>query len=404
MPTALLEQMRVCEDEAELVKVITPTLRALVVSGGAAENEEYDPYALVLLNSEKTRWLDDLRVPMASMHRRNPDLFMTWAPLTKPLASCGASVLAGRALQLDGCIRAFFEAKKGIGAITDTDFGQLADYHSCTPGGCRGMVFNARAVWLYASHAGHPLSLVKAEWGAPGSLELIRDFFRPANALPEPPLVVLMRRLALALNVVPCEAVVGGGSFLGAGGSGRVFAVRSLGDSTRRALKICCNTSHADLSVEFQLMTGAVARGAPIVSVVPNSLHLFHDVVSGRPAGGGYLMSEVLMPLDVTSYKLCVAAFTSLHALHKLGFAHGDARLPNLLRRVGGVAPVWIDMRVSVSVVDYALRADAKTLALSILSTASLDETVENALASVPGDASAYTSVAAAVWLRLGEK
>ena len=151
-------------------------------------------------------------------------------------------------------------------------------------------------------------------------------------------------------------------------------------------------------------MTGAVARGAPIVSVVPNSLHLFHDVVSGRPAGGGYLMSEVLLPLDVTSYKLCVAAFTSLHALHKLGFAHGDARLPNLLRRVGGVAPVWIDMRVSVSVVDYALRADAKTLALSILSTVSLDETVENALASVPGDASAYTSVAAAVWLRLGEK
>ena len=157
-------------------------------------------------------------------------------------------------------------------------------------------------------------------------------------------------------------------------------------------------------------MTDAVSRGAPVASVVPDSLRKFHDVVTGSPAGGGYLMSEVLLPFDVTSQKRCVAAFSSLHKLHKLGLVHGDARLPNLLRRVGSFAPVWIDLRrISLSVVGHALRADAKTLALSILSTISLDETVETALASVPRDANAYTlhaytGLAEAVWLRLVAK
>lgn len=404
IPAAVLEQMSVCKDEAELVKVVTPILRDLFGLGAAEKEEENDPFSLVLLNSEKVRWLDDLVNSMHLSQRRKPDIYMTWAPFTKPLATCGASALADRALQLDGCVPAVFEGKEGTGAITEANFGQLVDYHTSLPGECRGMVFNARAVWLYASKSGSPLRLVKAEWGAPGSLELIRDFFMPAKALPEPPLLVLMRRLALSLDVVPCEAVTKGGSFLGAGGSGRVFAVRSLVDSTRRALKVCCSTPHAVLSVEFKLMTDALSRGAPVASVVPESLRQFHDVVTGSPAGGGYLMSEVLLPFDVTSKKRCVAAFSSLRKLHESGLVHGDARLPNLLRRVGSFAPVWIDMRVSFSVVDHALRADAKTLALSILSTAFLDETVETALASVPGDASAYTGLAAAVWLRLSPK
>ena len=127
VPAAVLEQMRVCEDEAELVKVVTPILRAALGLGGAAGKEgEKDHFALVLLtsNSEKKSWLDEIL--MAQSNLRTPDIFMTWAPFTKPLASRGVSALADRALQLDGCVRAVFQGKRGTGAITDTEFGQLA--------------------------------------------------------------------------------------------------------------------------------------------------------------------------------------------------------------------------------------------------------------------------------------
>jgi hypothetical protein len=148
---------------------------------------------------------------MPGSQRRKPDLFVTWALCAMPLAGRGADdrgVLASRALQLDGCAREFFEAKAGGGELTAADVGQLADYHARTPGRARGLLFNARHAWLYESHDGHPLSLVKAALTAHGSRELARSFL--CRPLPEPPLIRLLRRLCKELRLEAAEAAPGG--------------------------------------------------------------------------------------------------------------------------------------------------------------------------------------------------
>ena len=396
----VLRQLRECKDEEALVKVITPSLRTLTGLGTAADAE--DQFSLVLINSERIKWLDCLDRPLPRNIRKKPDLFATWALCTKLNASPGHApdigMLAGRALQLDSCVCAFLEAKFGTGDITNADFGQLVDYHSRTPGLCRGMVFNACAFWLYESESNTvPRSVVKAMWGASGSMGLVRNFFSLAQAMPEPPLIVLMRRLSSCLGVVPCKAVVGDGSFLGAGGSGRVFAVRRASGAVC-ALKASYSTSHDELKTEFDLMIEANVDDAPVVRVVADSLHLFHDEVSGLSNGGGYMMEEVLAPFSVTSRKRCIAAFASLHKMHALGLVHGDARLPNLLERVGDdlPGPVWIDMRTPPNELD-ALRDDTKTLALSVLSRV-LPEAVEECLQRMSLDSADYTALAKAVW------
>jgi len=56
--------------------------------------------------------------------------------------------LAVRALQLDWCTRVFYEAKLGEGELTAADFGRLVNCHSGVRGPVRGVLFNARALWL----------------------------------------------------------------------------------------------------------------------------------------------------------------------------------------------------------------------------------------------------------------
>ena len=392
MAAAILYRLAACETEAALVVAATPALCSARRLGdgaaGAAAPAAADPCPLVLVNSERRQWLDSRRAaPRQPAHRLKPGLFMTWAPCWRGTARGGAAgnegVLASRALQCDGCVREVYETKLGEGDLTMEDFGQLADYHALLPGLCRGMLFNARHFWLYESHDGHPLRLVKAALDARGSLARLRCFFDdPARPLPDPPLIRTLRALMRALGVVPCERAPRAGSFLGAGASGRAFAVRYYAAAPAPpgapappplALKVSCRASSADLSYEFEQAEAAVAAGASVVPVLARSLHI---VVGddGRDAGGGFLLRDVLEPFAVTSAARCAAAFASLQALHAAGIVHGDARLPNLLATGPRADAAWIDMRAAAAAglaLPAAVRraADAETLAASILQT-----------------------------------
>jgi len=134
------------------------------------------------------------------------------------------------------------------------------------------------------------------------------------------------------------------------------------------ALKVVLGVSQGDLTFEFEQLEKAAAAGAPVVSVVPGSLRYFPQC-----KGGGYLMNEVLQPFEGPNLRplspaSITAAWVALHHLHAKGFAHGDARLPNLMLRrnsssnssssttQGGMVstlppppptPVWIDLRNS---------------------------------------------------------
>jgi hypothetical protein len=415
-----LAALRACARESELVEAATPLLSAARGFGGDAA----DPCAPLLVNSEDIKWLDALHAPMAEDQRKKPDLFATWEPLWSGRHEPGRGAvgrLAHRALQIDGCAREFYEAKLGAGNLTAGEFGQLVDYHSRVFGDVRGVLFNAREVWLYGSLRDRPLRLVQTAWDAPGSRAALRRFFED-DAPPEPPLVPLLRHLLASLGVAPERVPVGrpgagnAQSLLGVGGTARVFCVRRAGVAAPLALKAAVGVSRGDLEYEFRALGAAHKAGAPVAAIMPDSLVFFTDA-AGRYVGGGFLLRDVLAPAPAADTASRVAAhFAALHGLHECGFAHGDARVPNLLAvgRAGGAAAslVWVDLRAATSgpgadMLVESQRADAFELARSVLATAgrgarSLPAGFEDAVKRLPlGGAEAYAAVAAEVWRAL---
>jgi hypothetical protein len=314
-------------------------------------------------------------------------------------------------------VHEFYEAKVGTGEPTVSDFGQLVDYHSRVRGPVRGALFNARAFWLYESFRNHPAALIKGEWGARGSAALLRTFF---DAVPEPPLVPLLRHLCRELRVMFCRVDASGlkppdgsdiraSAFLGAGGSARVFCVAAEGsDDALFALKASTTLSRADLEYEFMTLQRAAAAGAPVVPVVAGSLAFFFSA-AGVHCGGGFLLRDVCTRVVLDTPARCTAVFAALRALHAAGFAHGDARLPNLLamRTHGAGAELrWIDLReAAMGSLAPTQRADARALSASVLKVAqggALSARIEAALDNVPiGGDTAYAALAAAVWAAL---
>jgi hypothetical protein len=366
-----------CTSETEVVKHLTPMLWRLRV----ASDDSEDACRYVLVNGENFCWLDDPVTPLPSNLRLKPDLFK--APRicvevregTRNQGSGDCYIfgrLADCRLQLDGCVHEVYEAK--LKELTLKDFGELVNYHQLIRGVCCGMLFNGSHFWLFASLHGNPMHLVKGAWSAPGSASRICRFFDEDQPQPPPPpLLPLLRHLLSALRLRP--APNNGTSFLGGGGSGRVFGVvrvePAAGATERMALKAVVGAADTlwvhSLTQEFRAMRHAAAQGAPVVPVVADSLHLLDDV------GGGFLLARCGVPFVATASRAaCTAAFKSLAALHACDVLHGDARLPNLLRMNGAAA--WVDLSANaVARAEYpqafaiARRADATALAHSVL-------------------------------------
>jgi hypothetical protein len=434
-----------CERKRDLVAAVAPLLREARGFGREGEAEPWQ-CARVLVSSEEVKWLDALDAPLPQQQWRKPGLFVTWDPFLRccraaepgggGAASAGATAgaLAGRALQQDGCVNELYEAKLGTGSLTSADFGQLVDYHSRLPGPVRSALFNAREFWLFRSFGKVPLQLIKSEWQARGSRALLRSFFADA---PEPPLVPLLRFVARALRAVfvrvECASAIAGGgpprdpatsSFLGAGGSARVFAVRCAGDGggELRALKVSAALSRGALAYEFGALRRAAAAGAPVIGVVEGSLTFFEVGDEGGGGntyhGGGFLLQHVCARAPIRKQAHCIAAFAALHELHAAGFAHGDARLPNLLtREAEGQQLLWIDLREAAegATLDAAQRADAEALAASVMKLRYAGEEaaellrgaielLRGAIEQLPqGGGAAYGALARAVWAAHGE-
>ena len=370
-----------CLNETEVVKFLTPFLWNMRVSGDVA-----DPCRSVLVNSENLAWLDNLESPLRDM-RLKPDLFV--APgvcvLTQPgteKQGSGACFLFGRLadarLQRDGCVRELYEAK--LGSLTLAHFGELVMYHRLIPGECRGMLFSDKGFWLYSSYDASPVALVRSAWTTGGSAERLRRFF-DQDAPPPPPLLPLLRHLLTELGVRPVTAALGT-AFLGSGGSGRVFAVEYCASTSRSveharskkrmALKVVPaggkdGQVYQDLTTEFNALTAAADRGAPVVQVVADSFRL------APPLGGGFLLGCCGQAFNASaSADTCADAFLSLAELHERGVLHGDARVANLVSV--HKQPMWIDLASAVltgggieALPRDLCQQDARTLATSVL-------------------------------------
>ena len=332
------------------------------------------------MNSENLPWLDNLNEPLHKNNLLKPDLFV--APRVS-VAECNGSSdqgsgkasyvfgrLADRHLQRDGCVRELYEAK--LGPLTSDDFGELVKHQRLIPGECPGMLFNKHHFWMFASVDGDPARLERSSWNAPGSSNLIRCFF---DGQPPPPLIAVLRRLLSVLGLR--LATEGGPAFLGAGASGRVFAVqREPAESPqpqRLALKVVVASDaewRRELSAEFNTIRAAAEYGAPVVPVIRDSLCADGD------DGGGFLLAScgtpfVVAPIRITR-TIVRGAFAALKSLHACNVVHGDARLANLLQL--GSRVVWVDLArgrlVGPESRSADMRTDAKTLAESILRSA----------------------------------
>jgi hypothetical protein len=449
-PEDLRRLLAACTWRSDLVAAVTPLLRAARGLDALPEPSPADPCPLVLVNSEGVAWLDALSAPQPAGHLKRPDLFVTWAPFWSGLQDPDRGAvgrLASRALQLDGCVREVYAATLGVSEPHSGDFGQLVDCHSRLPGNVdgeptttRGMLFNASVFWLYESVSAHPVTLTMGSWGAPGSRAAVRAFF---SAAPVPSVVPLLRFMCRKLGVVPrriaatdaqpaAAAAADGAAaprpssaFLGAGASGQVFCVArppAAGDAEVAAaaaaaeellyaLKVSSTSLVEELTYEFETLARAFEAGAPVVPVVAGSLHFLLIGVEGVYHGGGFLLRDVCARTHVDSRARCVAAFAALHALHARGFAHGDARLPNLVTRGHGAGAelVWIDMRKGFAgdkgtpdLIRYAQTVDGRSLAASVLGIGRegvFPGPVSTALEGVPGGGSAaYDTLSAAVW------
>jgi hypothetical protein len=406
-------QLAGCTSETEVVERLTPVLWGLRAGSGGSE----DACRYVLVNGENFSWLDDPVTPLPSNLWLKPDLFR--APHicvevregTRKQGSGDSYIfgrLADRCLQLDGCVREVYEAKWKD--LTLHDFGELVNYHQLIRGVCRGMLFNGSRFWLFASLHGHAVHLVKGAWSAPGSASRIRRFFDEDQPQPPPPpLVPLLRHLLSTLRLRAARKA--GTSFLGGGGSGRVFCVERVDTAARATACMALKAVTAagrhwahTLALEFRMMQHAAAQGAPVVPVVADSLCLLEGV------GGGFLLAGCGAPFNATASRAaCAAAFESLAALHACDVLHGDARLTNLLRLDGAAA--WVDVSATAvaraeapQLFAIARQADATALTLSLLRAAGvqahpLPAAVSAALAAYDDEsAERVRALAGAVW------
>lgn len=145
---AAAQELKTCRRERDIVRLVTPALWRLADCGD-------DPLDAALFNSEEVRWLDGKSRALPDRLKLKPDLFRSWTAFVKrcetvdgqgsgPCYRFGG--LAGRQLQMLGCVREIYEGK--LDDLTAADFGELVKYMREIPGACGGMLFCAAHFWL----------------------------------------------------------------------------------------------------------------------------------------------------------------------------------------------------------------------------------------------------------------
>lgn len=377
--------------EEAVVREVTPSLKAIVDSLGAR-----GPFYPVLVNSERYQWLEKKAQPTERKFREKPDLFVTWEPFRLPGQAAGGQgtgddyifgALAHRTLQLDGCVPVLMEGK--LQGISNKELGELISYHQQLPGLVHGVLFDRKQLALYESLNGLPVRLTWCTWTQSGTEELLREHLRAVCATEEklPLLVQLLTKLSDDLGLEFVSQGGDKGSFLGAGSSGRVFAVRrTVGENRGQLLALkAVARSPALASLEWQLQlhaefknqkqAGLATRDGSrpfAVPVVENSLQLIPNL------GGGYLLESVGTPFSVAGGRDVVEAVDALWHLHTLRIIHGDSRIANLI--VVNSSAFWVDIQGSGGLVEdpasftALTRLDMRHLAASIIGVANLDD------------------------------
>lgn len=360
---------------------------------------------LLLVNSEEHKW-----IVTVSEHPENfmkPDFF-----LIKKGLQCDYPETGSKALQKFRKLPENSDVRYSFGKLSDwrlrdyilaviefkvkltpEDFGKLVCYlqhlsRNDNESAYYGMVCDDVDVWLVSCSEGKADARIDTKWTTAGSAQLIRGFFSQRNHW-----CSVLDHCCAELKV----KLVANNSFLGCGGSGRVFSVMTE-DGSQCALKIVHSVKTTDLTaVQAELMSlrSIKAAGGHTVTVMGLPVH-YRDPLSNEIIGIGYLMAEVGTVIRSEECRgnreLITELFRELYHLHGLRRYHGDPRLPNIIRHNNAL--LWIDfMRMNIetpSEVDFPafVKHDVKTLLQSVygkVDTSGLS-TVLDSYANAPSD------------------
>lgn len=238
-------------------------------------------------------------------------------------------------------------------AYGNDDVGQVKTYAGLqarelgNPAFHRIALFDRKKFVLFLSRGGEFVRATECDWDAPGSKELMQEFFNAPSTL-----VKALKASCAGLSVTPCVPEVNSPCILGAGGSGVVFRVTCkpadpAADATGRlgstrsetaalqtkALKVVVDKDPYELLREWETAKRAGLISDRVVAV--------GEFFNGDDFGA-YLMDEVGTTVDTSLIENKRGLFAALLDLHINRVVHGDARIQNAISAADGSIK-WID-------------------------------------------------------------
>jgi hypothetical protein len=211
----------------------------------------------------------------------------------------------------------------------------------------KAILFDAQKVRLLVFTGSGLLSMNTFSWTEAGSFVLLLNFMhRRAEDEPQ-----WLRALVNASTIFTERHLLSQQptySFLGQGGTGRVFQV-CLANGGTAALKVVDSEKENVLALVNEVSRLRSLRmskqGSHVLQLLPEPLTEDACVLPNH-LGAAALFHPVGSSLEAAdrSLSLWVEVCGSLGALHTAGIMHGDPRLPNIIRV--NDALVWIDCRL----------------------------------------------------------
>ena len=324
---------------------------------------------LVLVNSEVYRWLSQSDGVGSHDTDLKPDFFATHYGMYETRNEPNDGLSAYR-LEIGGVFRfgvappalndslIIFESK--LSFTEKSGFGEIVRYVECLPAGARAVLFDRKRCWLITSLHNRVVRIESFQWTQPGSSRFLSSFL--TASVPE---WVTRLKIACESLDVSCGD---GDSFLGAGGTGRVFKVTDNTNGIKMALKIVGEDSVGSLLNEHDHMR-SLADTDFVASVVRDPVYLYRGetLVGETLVGAAMLMSHVgqkVLRGDVTR-GVAKAILAILFELHHSGFQHGDARLANVICVDGKYR--WIDLVGRTKNANCSFKEDTLVLCRSLL-------------------------------------
>jgi hypothetical protein len=351
----------------ELISYLTPSFQALC--------DEIAPLGMTIINTENTLWSGGLENCMPTGNLK-PDLAVIHRAMVHFEGLPGAENHGRPVPEVIDTLRVLCKAQlklddKGFGEICSSTemVARSFEYTLRKVSTVRGIAFDSSKFILVESNQADAVRAVEGMLDAPGSLELVREFFSREDPLTRS--FVLMCD-ALGVKEYPSDWPGGGArSCLGRGRYGGAFIVKGLTgpeDEKPHVLKIAVSegSTQKDTRYQFDCMMGSY-EDLPnhVVRVKEGSFtYGYFKIASVNYGYSGYLIEDVGVPMpqqsDLTQ-EVCAEICRSLNALHLNGIYHGDPHYGNVVLCDGQYK--WIDFGMVCSgIKEKVIIYDAKCL------------------------------------------